>query len=78
MSSTKLKPQACAGRASGQALRWRVLTVIHMVVVDDGEVKDQANIITQYAPQSFDNKNKRYQDTRIEFARDATGTNPPR
>ncbi len=51
---------------------------IHMVVVDDGEVKDQANIITQYAPQSFDNKNKRYQDTRIEFSRDATATNPAR
>lgn len=50
---------------------------IHMVVVDDGEVKDQANIITQYAPQSFDTQNKRYQDTRIEYARAAAGTNSP-
>ncbi|WP_395746540.1 hypothetical protein [Prosthecobacter sp.] len=51
---------------------------IHMVVVVDGQVKDQAHIITQYAPTSFDGKNKLYEDARIEFARAATSLDPPR
>jgi hypothetical protein len=70
--------QVRAVSKSGEVMYFRnYVDGIHMVVVDDGVVKDQAHIITQYAPQSFDTKNKRYEDTRIEFARSATGSNPP-
>lgn len=61
--------QSRAVAQTGEVLYFRnYVDGIHMVVVDDGEVKDQGAIITQYAPESFEG---RYKDLRVEFTRDS-------